>query len=457
MGNRPWGTSLLGPWSHATRNELVELSPIKAVELEASRIPDVVSLAQGIPSFDTPEPIKRFVRERLTEDVCARYSVTPGLPRLREAISETLLRDGMAYDPDGEIVVTAGSIEAIAASLLALVQPGDEVLVVSPTYASYIPAIHLAGAVPRFVPLAEDANFDLDPDAIAAAAGRRTTGAHPVQPEQPDRHGVLGGADPPHAAGRRTRGLRGHRRRSLQGLPLRRRPHPQRGSRDLGASPRAAGVLVLESLRDDGVARGFPARARTAGRRRAQGARRAGHLRAGGVAVRGAGRARAGRRGHRRLPCRVPPPPRSRDRAARPAAARLRLPEAQRVLLRLPAGEGHRAAGARFASVGVRHPGAGPGRPGAGRGVRAHGRGASAAVLRAAGRRRAARVRSSRRLLRGAPGAHHRRPCRAGVCSGGARYHPSRRRGAAARTVRARTWRASTRASSPSRGRRARR
>ena len=91
----------------------------------------------------------------------------------------------MAYDPDGEIVVTAGSIEAIAASLLALVQPGDEVLVVSPTYASYIPAIHLAGAVPRFVPLAEDANFDLDPDAIAAAAGRRTRALILCNPNNP--------------------------------------------------------------------------------------------------------------------------------------------------------------------------------------------------------------------------------------------------------------------------------
>jgi aminotransferase len=105
MGTRPWGTSLLGSWSHATRNELVELSPIKAVELEASRIPDVVSLAQGIPSFDTPEPIKRFAAERMAEGACARYSVSPGLPVLREAIAEALTRDGMSYDPDREILV----------------------------------------------------------------------------------------------------------------------------------------------------------------------------------------------------------------------------------------------------------------------------------------------------------------------------------------------------------------
>jgi aminotransferase len=190
MGERSWSGVVRHPWARANRPigariDGVELSPIKAVELEASRIPDVVSLAQGIPSFDTPEPIKRFVQERLSEDVCARYSVTPGLPRLRESIAETLRRDGMAYDPDGEILVTAGSIEAIAASLLALVDPGDEVLVVSPTYASYLPAIRLAGAVPRFVPLAEDANFDLDPDAIEAAVGRRTRALILCNPNNP--------------------------------------------------------------------------------------------------------------------------------------------------------------------------------------------------------------------------------------------------------------------------------
>jgi aminotransferase len=163
----------------------VELSPIKAIELEASRLPDVVSLAQGIPSFDTPAVIKQFVQERMIEGSCARYSVTPGLPRLREAIAEALAREGMPYDPDGEVLVTAGSIEAISASLLALVAPGDEVLVVSPTYASYIPAIRLAGAIPRFVPLAEDANFDLDPDAIVAAAGRRTRALILCNPNNP--------------------------------------------------------------------------------------------------------------------------------------------------------------------------------------------------------------------------------------------------------------------------------
>lgn len=163
----------------------VQISPIKAVEIEASRLPDVVSLAQGIPSFDTPEPIKQYVAERLAEGVCAKYSLSPGLPELRELISEALLADGMRYDPDGEILVTCGAIEAIAATLLATVGPGDEVIVASPTYASYLPAIRLTGARPRFVALDEDRNFDLDTDAIAQAISSHTRAILICNPNNP--------------------------------------------------------------------------------------------------------------------------------------------------------------------------------------------------------------------------------------------------------------------------------
>jgi aminotransferase len=172
-----------GPFAHS--GDEIELSPIKAVELRASRLPDVVSLAQGIPSFDTPEPIKRFVIQKIAEGACAKYSLTPGLPQLRELISEALLREGMHYDPDGEIIVTCGAIEAISATLLACIEPGDEVLVASPTYASYIPAIRIAGGTPRFVPLNEDANWDLDPDAIGRAISRHTRAILLSNPNNP--------------------------------------------------------------------------------------------------------------------------------------------------------------------------------------------------------------------------------------------------------------------------------
>ncbi|HVO26675.1 MAG TPA: aminotransferase class I/II-fold pyridoxal phosphate-dependent enzyme, partial [Candidatus Margulisiibacteriota bacterium] len=171
--------------AHAEPRAGVELSPIKDIELRASRIPGVVSLAQGIPSFDTPLPIKRYIQQKIAEGVCAKYSVAPGLPELRELISETLVREGMQYDPDGEILVTCGAIEAITATLLATVGPGDDVLLASPTYASYLPAVRLTGAVPRFVALDEDANFDLDTDAIADAVTRRTRAILLCNPNNP--------------------------------------------------------------------------------------------------------------------------------------------------------------------------------------------------------------------------------------------------------------------------------
>src|SRR6185503_9008015 len=89
-------------------------------------------------------------------------------PKLREAIAEALVREGMRYDPENEIVVTCGSIEAISATLLALLQPGDEVLVPSPSYPSYVEAIRMAGGSPRFVPLVEEENFALDPTPSSA-------------------------------------------------------------------------------------------------------------------------------------------------------------------------------------------------------------------------------------------------------------------------------------------------
>ena len=157
------------------RTAELRLSPIKEMELRAARLPGVVSLAQGIPSFDTPEPIRAYVREKLMGGELSRYSLSPGLPNLREAVADALAKDGMLYDPDGEILITCGSIEAIAATLLAVLEPGHEVLIPSPSYTSYAEVVRIAGGVPRFVPLVEEENFDLDTEAFARAVTRRTS------------------------------------------------------------------------------------------------------------------------------------------------------------------------------------------------------------------------------------------------------------------------------------------
>lgn len=157
-----------------TQNVSFELSPIKAIELEASRIKGVISLAQGIPSFSTPQVIKDYVHKKIEEGVCDKYSLTIGLEELREEIAASMAHDGLKYDPMREILCTAGSIEGITASLLASAQPGDEVILPSPTYTSYLGGIAMARCFPRYVALDEENNFDFQIEAIARAITKRT-------------------------------------------------------------------------------------------------------------------------------------------------------------------------------------------------------------------------------------------------------------------------------------------
>lgn len=99
------------------------------------------------------------------------------MPVLRRAVAEHQLRfHGLTYDPDGEVIVTAGATEAIAASILALCEPGDEVICFEPYYDSYAASVALAGAVRRPVTLrpGDDGRYAFDPDELRAAFGPRT-------------------------------------------------------------------------------------------------------------------------------------------------------------------------------------------------------------------------------------------------------------------------------------------
>ncbi len=160
--------------SKSLPSEQFELSPIKAMELAASRIPDVISLAQGIPSFRTPARVIRFAQEKIAAGLCDKYSLTTGLTELREEIAQALEGEGLSYDPEREILVTAGSIEGITATLLAFTSPGDEVLLTSPSYASYLGAVSIAGCTPRYVELDEENNFDFQVEKIEQAITRKT-------------------------------------------------------------------------------------------------------------------------------------------------------------------------------------------------------------------------------------------------------------------------------------------
>ncbi len=166
-----------------TRN--LQLSPIKQIELRAACYTNVISLAQGIPSFDTPNCIKKRAENALKRGVVAKYSLSPGLPELRELIELSLAKENIYYDWRQEIIVTAGSIEAITAGLLTITVPGDEVIIPNPTYASYQEIIKLAGCQPIFCPLNENDNWSFNLESLSNKISSKTKAIIIANPNNP--------------------------------------------------------------------------------------------------------------------------------------------------------------------------------------------------------------------------------------------------------------------------------
>jgi aminotransferase len=167
------------------RTQDLKLSVIKQMELRAAKWPDVISLAQGVPSFDTPSCVKRRVERALRDGVTAKYSLSPGLPELRELIEQKLAEENMFYDFEHEILITAGSIEGITATILAITNPGDEIIIPEPTYTSYREVIILAGCTPVFVPLNEEKGWALELEKYERAITEKTKAIFYCNPNNP--------------------------------------------------------------------------------------------------------------------------------------------------------------------------------------------------------------------------------------------------------------------------------
>ncbi|MGW4895359.1 pyridoxal phosphate-dependent aminotransferase [Kitasatospora sp. NPDC004240] len=133
-----------------------------------------INLGQGFPDTDGPEEVREAAVRALREGRGNQYPPGPGIPELRQAVAEHQRRFyGLTYDPDAEVLVTAGATEAIAAALLALLEPGDEVIALEPFYDSYAACIAMAGAVR--VPLTLRApDFRPDLDELRALVTPRT-------------------------------------------------------------------------------------------------------------------------------------------------------------------------------------------------------------------------------------------------------------------------------------------
>jgi aspartate/methionine/tyrosine aminotransferase len=138
---------------------------------------NAINLSQGFPDFPAPAEVKRAAQQAIEADV-NQYAITWGAKAFRDAIAAKFERTqgltrGMTIDPEREITVCCGATEAMISSMMAIVNPGDEVVVFEPFYENYGPDAILSGATPRFVKL-HPPDWNFDPDELAAAFGPAT-------------------------------------------------------------------------------------------------------------------------------------------------------------------------------------------------------------------------------------------------------------------------------------------
>jgi aspartate/methionine/tyrosine aminotransferase len=139
---------------------------------------DAVNLSQGFPDFPAPAEIKEAARQAISDDI-NQYAITWGAKPLRDAIVEKLERtQNVRVDPEREITICCGSTEAMMSAMMAIINPGDEIVVFEPFYENYGPDAILSGATPRFVrmqpPPDADSQWTYNQDELAAAFNKNT-------------------------------------------------------------------------------------------------------------------------------------------------------------------------------------------------------------------------------------------------------------------------------------------
>ncbi|NLE78162.1 MAG: pyridoxal phosphate-dependent aminotransferase [Rhodococcus sp.] len=151
-------------------------STIFAEMTELAARHDAINLGQGYPDTDGPESMLAAARQAIADGM-NQYPPGAGMAVLREAVAaDRNRRYGTHLDPTAEVLITVGATEAISATLLGLVEPGDEVVLIEPFYDSYAATVALAGAVRRTAPLVPSGSgFRLDVDALRTAITERTT------------------------------------------------------------------------------------------------------------------------------------------------------------------------------------------------------------------------------------------------------------------------------------------
>ncbi len=155
----------------------------RAKELQAAG-QDIVALGAGEPDFDTPEHIKDAAIASLREGK-TKYTAPTGIPELKKAVSDKLLRENGVKIPADQVVITSGVKHAVANVLQTLLNPGDEVVIPAPYWVTYPELVKLYGGTPVFIPTSVDTGYKFAPEALEAAITPRTKALILCNPSNP--------------------------------------------------------------------------------------------------------------------------------------------------------------------------------------------------------------------------------------------------------------------------------
>ncbi len=163
----------------------IQKSAIHEMTRLSKQVKDVAFLSWAKPTADTPEHIKEAAVSAIRHGLVGGYSNNAGLVELREEITRKLKRDNNIDANPAQIMVTVGAIEGLAASVMAFVDPGDEVILPTPTYSTHIRQVIIASGKPVLVPLIEESGFKLDIEAVKRAITPKTKAIMYCSPNNP--------------------------------------------------------------------------------------------------------------------------------------------------------------------------------------------------------------------------------------------------------------------------------
>ena len=156
------------------RVKQIEKSAIHEMTRLSREIDDVAFLSWAKPTSGTPAHINQMAIQAIKQGLTGGYSPSDGLAELRQEIVTKLQRDNHIEATISQLLVTVGAIEGLAAAVMAVIDPGDEVILPTPTYSTHIRQVQMASGVPVLVPLLEDDGFALDTEAIQQAITPKT-------------------------------------------------------------------------------------------------------------------------------------------------------------------------------------------------------------------------------------------------------------------------------------------